>query len=140
MRLVSSMDGLDKVKERIEKLRAGINRYNYLYYVQDSPEVSDAEYDALMRELRQLEEKYPQFAASDSPTQRVGSTPVAAFGIVQHPFPLLSLANAFSTDELFAWHSRVSKLVGGRKFDLSCEHKMDGLAVALTYVNGQLIT
>ncbi|MDO8717221.1 MAG: NAD-dependent DNA ligase LigA, partial [Dehalococcoidales bacterium] len=134
------MDGLDKVKERIEELRAGINRYSYLYYAQDSPEVSDAEYDVLMRELRQLEEKYPQFAASDSPTQRVGSTPVAAFGIVQHPFPLLSLANAFSTEELFAWYNRVSKLVDGRKFDLSCEHKMDGLAVALTYVNGQLVT
>ena len=134
------MDGLDKVKERIEELRAGINRYSYLYYAQDSPEVSDAEYDALMRELRQLEEKYPQFAASDSPTQRVGSTPLEAFGIVQHPFPLLSLANAFSTDELFAWYNRVSKLVGGRKFALSCEHKMDGLAVALTYIDGQLVT
>ena len=134
------MDGLDKVKERIEKLRAGISRYSYLYYAQDSPEVSDAEYDALMRELRQLEGKYPQFAAPDSPTQRVGSTPLEAFGIVQHRFPLLSLANAFTTEELFAWYHRVSQLVGERNFDLSCEHKMDGLAVALTYVNGQLIT
>ncbi len=134
------MDSLDKVKARIEELRAGINRYNYLYYVQDSPEVSDAEYDALMRELRQLEGNYPQFAAPDSPTQRVGSTPVAAFGIVEHPFPLLSLSNAFSTDELFAWYNRVSKLVDGRKFDMSCEHKMDGLAVALTYIEGQLVT
>lgn len=134
------MDGLDKVKERIEKLRAGINRYNRLYYVQDSPEVSDAEYDALMRELRQLEERYPQFTAPDSPTQRVGSTPVEAFGIVEHRFPLLSLANAFSTEELFAWYNRVLKLADGHKFDLTCEHKIDGLAVALIYVDGQLVT
>ena len=134
------MDNFDKVKARIEELRAGINRYSYLYYAQDSPEVSDAEYDVLMRELRHLEEKYPQFAASDSPTQRVGSVPVDAFGIVEHRFPLLSLANAFTTEELFAWYNRVSKLVGGRKFDLSCEHKMDGLAVALTYIDGRLVT
>ena len=69
------MESLDKVKGRIEKLHAGINRHNYLYYVLDSPEVSDAEYDELMRELRQLEEKYPQFLTPDSPTQRVGATP-----------------------------------------------------------------
>jgi DNA ligase (NAD+) len=70
----------------------------------------------------------------------VGAAPVEAFGVVEHPYPLLSLANAFSEDELLAWHTRISKLVGGEKFDLACEHKIDGLAVALTYVNGQLAT
>jgi len=134
------MADLAKIKERIEKLRAEINRHNYLYYVLDSPEISDAEYDELMRELKQLEEQYPQFLTSDSPTQRVGAAPVEAFGVVEHPLPLLSLGNAFSKDELLAWYTRTSKLVAGQPFEFVCEHKIDGLAVALTYVNGQLTT
>ena len=120
------MTDLDKVKDRIDKLRAEINRHNYLYYVLDSPEISDAEYDELMRQLRQLEEEYPQFLIPDSPTQRVGAAPVEAFGIVEHPLPLLSLGNAFSQDELLAWYTRISKIVGGRKFSFVCEHKIDG--------------
>jgi DNA ligase (NAD+) len=108
--------------------------------VLDSPEISDAEYDELMRELKQLEEEYPQFLTPDSPTQRVGAAPVEAFGVVEHPLPLLSLANAFSYDELVAWYNRTTKLVGGEPFAFACEHKIDGLAVALTYVNGRLTT
>ncbi len=131
---------LDKVKQRIEKLKAKINHHNYRYYVLDSPEISDAEYDELMRELKGLEENYPQFLTPDSPTQRVGAAPVEAFGVVEHPYPLLSLGNAFSQDELLAWHTRISKLVGGQQFDFAGEHKIDGLAVALTYVNGQFTT
>ena len=131
---------LAKVKESIEKLRAEINHHNYRYYVLDSPEISDAEYDSLMRELQQLEEQYPQFLTPDSPTQRVGAAPVAAFGVVEHPFPLLSLGNAFSKEELLAWYSRISKLAGGQQFNFVCEHKIDGLAVALTYINSQLTT
>ncbi|MFC2017318.1 NAD-dependent DNA ligase LigA [Chloroflexota bacterium] len=134
------MRNLDKVKERIGQLRAEINHHNYRYYVLDSPEISDAEYDGLIRELKQLEEKYPQFLTPDSPTQRVGAEPVEAFGVVEHPLPLLSLGNAFSQDELLAWHTRISKLVAGKQFSFVCEHKIDGLAVALTYVNGQLTT
>jgi DNA ligase (NAD+) len=131
---------LDKVKQRIEKLKTKINHHNYRYYVLDSPEISDAEYDELMRELKGLEENYPQFLTPDSPTQRVGAAPVEAFGVVEHPYPLLSLGNAFSQDELLAWHTRISKLVGGQQFDFAGEHKIDGLAVALTYVNGQFTT
>jgi len=134
------MVDLDKVKERIDKLRAEINYHNYRYYVLDSPEISDAEYDGLLRELKKLEEEYPQFLTLDSPTQRVGAAPVEAFGIVEHPLPLLSLGNAFSQEELLAWYTRTSKLLGGKSFDFACEHKIDGLAVALTYVNGQLTT
>ena len=134
------MDELDKVKERAEQLRAQINYHNYRYHVLDSPEISDAKYDELMRELKQLEEQYPQLLTSDSPTQRVGAAPVEAFGVVEHPLPLLSLSNAFSQNELLAWHTRTSKLIDGQQFDFACEHKMDGLAVALTYVNGQLTT
>ncbi|MBI2850768.1 MAG: NAD-dependent DNA ligase LigA [Chloroflexi bacterium] len=134
------MDDLARVKERIEQLKAQINYHNYRYHVLDSPEISDADYDGLMRELKQLEEKYPVLLTPDSPTQRVGAEPVAAFGVVEHRLPLLSLGNVFSTDELFAWYTRTSKLVTNETFKLVCEHKIDGLAVALTYVDGQLTT
>ena len=134
------MKDLDKVKERIEQLRGEINYHNYRYYVLDSPEISDAEYDELMKELKQLEEQYPQLLTPNSPTQRVGAAPVEAFGVVEHPLPLLSLGNAFSQEELLAWYTRTLKLTGEKQFDFTCEHKIDGLAVALTYVNGQLTT
>ena len=134
------MIDLGKVKGRIDELKTDINYHNYRYYVLDSPEISDAEYDGLMRELKKLEEEYPQFLIPDSPTQRVGAAPVEAFGVVAHPLPLLSLGNAFSQDELLAWYTRISKLVAGQQFNFACEHKIDGLAVALTYVNGQLTT
>jgi len=134
------MPGPGEIKTKIEKLKAEINRHNYLYHVLDSPEISDSEYDSLMRELKSLEEKYPQFLTPDSPTQRVGAAPLEAFGVVEHPRPLLSLANAFSDDDLMAWYTRTVKLVGNTPFDFVCEHKIDGLAVALTYVDGQLTT
>jgi len=108
--------------------------------VLDNPEISDAEYDELMKELRQLESEHPELVTPDSPTQRVGAPPVEAFGVVEHPQPLLSLANAFSYEELAAWYKRVSNLLGGRQFDLVCEPKIDGLAVALTYDDGLLVT
>ena len=134
------MGDINKVKQQIEELREIINHHNYRYYVLDSPEISDAEYDELMKELRQLEAEHPGLVTPDSPTQRVGAPPVEAFGVVEHPQPLLSLANAFSYDELAAWHKRVSNLLGGRQFDLVYEPKIDGLAVALTYVDGLLVT
>lgn len=134
------MAELNKVKQRVEQLRAEINHHNYRYYVLDSPEISDAEYDELMAELQGLEAKHPQFLTPDSPTQRVGAAPVEAFGVVEHRYPLLSLGNAFSNEELVAWHKRTSKLIPGEKFDFTCEHKIDGLAVALTYIDGRLTT
>jgi len=134
------MKDLAKIKKGIDQLRAKINYHNYRYYVLDSPEISDAEYDLLMRELKELEEEYPQFLTPNSPTQRVGAAPVEAFGVVEHPRPLLSLGNAFSQEELLAWYTRASKLVEEQQFKFVCEHKIDGLAVALTYVNGRLTT
>jgi DNA ligase (NAD+) len=134
------MRDVNKGKKRLEDLRETINHHNYRYYVLDSPEISDAEYDELMKELRQLEAEHPELVTPDSPTQRIGAPPVEAFGVVEHPQPLLSLANAFSDEELAAWHKRVSNLLGGRQFDLVCEPKIDGLAVALTYVDGLLVT
>jgi len=134
------MGDINKVKRRIEELREVINHHNYRYYVLDSPEISDAEYDELMRELSKLEVEHPELVTPDSPTQRIGAPPVEAFGVVEHPQPLLSLSNAFSYEELVAWHKRVSKLLGRRQFDLVCEPKIDGLAVALTYVDDLLVT
>ena len=134
------MKDADKARQRIEELRKTINHHNYRYYVLDSPEISDAEYDELMKELKQLEAEHPELVTPDSPTQRIGAPPVEAFGVVEHPEPLLSLANAFSYEELAAWYKRVSNLLGGRQFDIVCEPKIDGLAVALTYVDGLLVT
>jgi len=134
------MADINKVNQRVEDLREKINHHNYRYYVLDSPEISDAEYDELMRELNQLEAEHTELVTPDSPTQRVGAPPVEAFGVVEHPQPLLSLANAFSYEELAAWHKRASSLLGRRQFDLVCEPKIDGLAVALTYVDGLLVT
>ncbi len=134
------MEDILKAKQRIEELRKIINYHNCRYYVLDSPEISDAEYDELMRELKQLESEHPELITPDSPTQRIGAPPVEEFGVVEHPEPLLSLANAFSYDELAAWHRRATNLLGGRSFDLVCEPKIDGLAVALTYVDGLLVT
>jgi len=134
------MANQEKIKEQIENLRAEINRHNYRYYVLDSPEISDAEYDGIIRELQRLETEYPQFLTPDSPTQRVGAAPIEAFGVVEHPLPLLSLGNVFSREELLNWYTRISKLAAGEQFNLVCEHKIDGLAVALTYVDGKLTT
>jgi DNA ligase (NAD+) len=134
------MDNPEEIKEKIEKLRAEINRHNRLYHIEDNPEISDAEYDGLMRELKQLEEEYPQFLTADSPTQRIGAAPLEAFGIVEHRYPLFSLGNTFSDEDLTAWYNRTVKLIGDTPFDFVGEHKIDGLAVALTYVDGQFTT
>jgi DNA ligase (NAD+) len=129
-----------EAKKRIDELRKLINYHNHRYYVLDSPEISDAEYDKLMKELQRLEEEYPQFLTPDSPTQRVGAAPVEAFGVVEHQIPMLSLGKAFSHEELLAWHKRISGLLGEQEFDLVAEHKMDGLAVALIYQDGKYVT
>ncbi|MCH7745741.1 MAG: NAD-dependent DNA ligase LigA [Chloroflexi bacterium] len=125
-----------EIIERIRQLREKLNRHNYLYHALDQPEISDAQYDALMKELRQLEEEHPTLVTPDSPTQRVGAEPAKGFAEVQHPRPMLSLGNAFDDDEFKAWHNRVANLLEREDFDMVCELKFDGLAVALTYENG----
>ncbi|HLB28799.1 MAG TPA: NAD-dependent DNA ligase LigA [Dehalococcoidia bacterium] len=126
-------------RQRAEELRSLIRYHDYLYYSLDQPEISDAEYDDLMRELRALEERFPQLVTPDSPTQRVAGQPVQAFGIVEHRAPMLSLANAFNAQELLAWHKRTGNLLGGQEFAMVCELKIDGLAVALVYEDGHLL-
>jgi DNA ligase (NAD+) len=130
---------IEIAEKRIAELRERLSYHSYRYYALDSPEISDAEYDLMMVELRNLEEQYPQLITPESPTQRVGAAPLAEFGSVEHPRPLLSLANVFSDDELFAWHKRISNLAPDREMDFVCELKMDGLAIALTYIDGKLI-
>jgi len=137
---MSGVAEIERDKKRIEELREQINYHNYRYYVLDSPEISDAEYDELMAELKRLEAEHPSLITPESPTQRVGAAPVEAFGVVEHPVPLLSLANVFSHEELIAWHKRTSNLVPGRDMDFVCELKLDGIAVALTYTDGRLTT
>ena len=125
--------------ERARQLREEINRHNRLYYALDRPEISDADYDMLMRELRELEGQFPELVTPDSPTHRVGAPPAEGFAEVQHPLPMLSLSNAFNDDELRAWHRRATALLDGAEFDMVCELKIDGLAVALTYRDGILV-
>ncbi len=127
------------IEARVEQLRELINYHNYKYYVLDSPEVSDAEFDQLFRELKALEEANPELISPDSPTQRVGAAPVAAFGVVEHTTPLLSLANAFNDEQLVAWYRRTTRLLDDRPFKMVCELKIDGLAVSLTYEDGRMV-
>jgi DNA ligase (NAD+) len=128
-----------EAKLRVEELRSQIAYHDYRYYALDSPEISDAEYDQLMRELRRLEERHPELITPDSPTQRVSGAPIEAFGIVEHRQQLLSLANAFSEDELRAWFRRVSRAAEREDIALVCEPKIDGLAVALVFENGSFV-
>jgi DNA ligase (NAD+) len=124
---------------RAEELRDLLNYHSYRYHVLDDPEISDAEYDELMRELAVLEDRFPELVTPDSPTQRVGATPADLFAPVQHRSPMLSLDNAFSREELRAWADRVER-GGGAGARYSCELKIDGVAVALTYEDGVLTT
>ncbi|MBD3610460.1 MAG: NAD-dependent DNA ligase LigA [Gammaproteobacteria bacterium] len=127
------------VKARAAQLRDEINHHNHLYYVTDSPEIPDAEYDRLMRELQELESQYTDLVTADSPTQRVGSTPLKAFKQVQHEVPMLSLGNAFSDDELNDFDRRVRERLQLDSIDYVCEPKLDGLAISLLYEDGILI-
>ena len=125
-------------RSRAWELRQEINRHNYRYYVLDSPEIADGQYDALLNELRELERECPELLTPDSPTQRVGAEPADGFEPVEHARPMLSLGNAFDDEEFYAWRRRVADLLERDDFDLVCELKYDGLAVALTYENGVL--
>jgi DNA ligase (NAD+) len=125
-----------EAKRRVEELRDLINYHNWRYHVLDDPEIADAEYDELMRELRALEDEFPELITPDSPTQRVGGAPSELFAPVRHRNPMLSLDNAFSWDELQAWGARVVRALG-READFYCELKIDGVAVALTYEDGK---
>jgi len=123
---------------RAGELRAEITRHDRLYYGMDAPEISDAAYDSLMRELREIEERYPELVTADSPTQRVGTAPSGAFAPVTHASRMYSLDNAMDLTELDAWLDRVRAAVGDRDCAFVCELKIDGSSLALTYEDGVL--
>lgn len=127
----------DQIRQQIEHLREELNRHNYLYYILSKPEISDFEFDKLLKELSDLESKYPEFDDPNSPTKRVGSDLTGEFKQVQHKYPMLSLANTYSEEELRDFDSRVVKGIGESP-EYVCELKYDGTAIGLTYVNGKL--
>jgi DNA ligase (NAD+) len=129
-----------KESARAAELREQLDRYNYEYFVLDAPTVSDAEWDALFRELVNLENTYPELRSPDSPTQRVGAAPSATFGEYRHPVPMLSLGNAFGHEELRQWNERVTRLLGAPPTAYVAELKIDGLAIALRYENGSFVS
>lgn len=129
-----------EVAAQVAQLRAALHEHNYHYYVQDAPQISDAEYDQLLRQLQQLEQAHPELEDPDSPTQRVGATPDSAFQPITHALPMLSLANAFDRDELEDFDRRARERLEIQD-DLAyvCEPKLDGLAVSLTYEDGRFV-
>lgn len=128
-----------KIQQRINTLREEINTHNYSYYVLDNPEVPDSEYDRLLRELGDLEQQNPALITSDSPTQRVGATPLDSFSEVQHEVPMLSLGNAFSDQDMNDFDRRVREGVENENIKYAAEPKLDGLAISLLYANGILV-
>jgi DNA ligase (NAD+) len=133
------MPKIDKhIQSKVESLREKIRHHEYRYYVLDDPEISDAEFDGLMNELKKLEAEHPELITPDSPTQRVGGKPREGFVKVEHSSPMLSLDNAYSEEELRAWDRRVHELSGRRDIEYVCELKLDGMSLALRYEDGRL--
>ena len=126
------------LEKKTEALREKIRHHEYRYYVLDDPEVSDAEFDALMNELKKLEAQHPELITPDSPTQRVGGKPREGFVKSKHSSPMLSLDNAYSEEELRDWERRVHELSGRNDVEYMCELKLDGMSLALQYAEGQL--
>ena len=133
------MTDLETAEKRIGELRSLIRHHSHRYYQLDDPEITDAEYDRLMLELLDLEERFPGLASPDSPTRRVGAAPLEKFNAVRHPTPMLSLANAFNVEDILDYHERIRRLLGGESaIRFVVEPKVDGVAVNLVYENGIL--
>ena len=126
-------------EERIIELREELHAHNHRYYVENAPEISDQEFDALMRELQELEARHPEMHDDNSPTQRVGSDLSSEFRQVAHRYPMLSLANTYNRQEVADWYESVSRGLHGADFEVCCEMKYDGLSISLTYENGRLV-
>ena len=126
------------LERRVDALRKTIEKHNYDYFILDQPTATDAEYDALLRELREIEAAHPELISPESPTQRVGAAPQGKFNQIRHPLPMLSLSNVYDRADLDAWAARLARNLPGARFTFVSEPKIDGLAVALTYVDGML--
>ena len=133
----TAVKSLEQARARVLELRTRIDEANRQYYVLDQPEITDAEYDALFRELLELETQYPELVTPDSPTQRVGGPPSDAFAKVTHRTPMLSLANAFERDEVREFDKRVRRALGDVRVEYVTELKIDGLAMSLLYEDGR---
>lgn len=136
---MSSKSSSSDPQHQIEALREKLRHNEYLYYVQDAPEVSDEQYDVWMRQLQELEDAHPELLTPDSPTRRVGGRPKEGFPKVPHSRPMLSLDNTYDESELRDWDRRVHGLSGEENVSYVCELKLDGLSLALTYENGKLV-
>src|SRR5215472_5290942 len=136
--IIVAMPAAKDPEKKMEALREKIRHYEYLYFVVDSPEISDQEFDLLMQELKDLESEHPDLITPDSPTQRVGGKPREGFVKVAHSSPMLSLDNTYSEEELRGWERRVHELSGRKDVDYVCELKLDGMSLALTYADGKL--
>lgn len=126
------------IKERIDQLRTDLHRHNYNYYVLNTPEISDKEFDDMMRELQDLEKEHPEYQDENSPTMRVGSDLNKNFTQVTHKYPMLSLGNTYSENEVTDFYDRVKKALN-EDFEICCELKYDGTSISLTYENGKLV-
>ncbi|STO54764.1 NAD-dependent DNA ligase LigA [Canicola haemoglobinophilus] len=129
------------IKQQIEELRQTLRHHEYQYHVLDNPQIPDSEYDRLFHQLKALEQQYPEYASENSPTQRVGAKPLSNFAQVTHEIPMLSLDNAFSDEDFLAFVKRIQDrlIVAPSSLTFCCEPKLDGLAVSILYVNGQLV-
>lgn len=125
-------------RQRIEQLRRELHEHNHRYYVENQPSISDQDFDFLMHELQELEARHPEMADPNSPTQRVGSDLQEEFRQVEHRYPMLSLANTYSEQDVRDWFESVKKGLAGEDFEVCCEMKYDGLSISLTYVDGRL--
>ncbi len=130
------MENLKEIEEQIEKLRRELEHHNYLYYVKNRPEISDYEFDMLLKELEELERKYPQFDDPNSPTKRVGGSVTKSFPVVKHDFPMQSLANSYSEEEIEAFIARIVRELE-KEPEFVCELKYDGVAIGIKYRDGK---
>ncbi len=131
---------METIQQRIESLRAELHRHNHNYYVLNAPEITDFEFDHLMRELQDLEQAHPEFYDENSPTMRVGSDLNKEFRQVMHKYPMLSLGNTYSEGEVTEFYERAKKMLGDEEFEICCEMKYDGTSISLTYENGLLVS
>ena len=128
-----------EIKEKINQLREALHEHNYLYYILDAPKITDFEFDQMLKALQDLERKYPEFFDPNSPTQRVGGGVTKNFKTQAHRYPMYSLSNTYSKEELLQWVGRVEKVLGDEKFEFTCELKYDGASISLTYEGGKFL-
>ena len=127
------------VENKILELRKSLHRHNHLYYMLDKPEISDFQFDQMLKDLEELEKAHPEFQDSNSPTQRVGSSLNNDFISIQHNYPMYSLENSYSKEELLKWKERIVKILKTENISFSCELKLDGVSISLSYQNGNLV-